>query len=200
MKAISRTLWILPRFTSRTFTLISTVSLSHFEKIPSLPHTYLPSHSIPSTLISFAIDLFFLLLLWIFSVSWVGAGCVGIGKGGLWAQSWCLMNEGCLWLLGKESSFNMSLERGQGRLYWSRVGRYVRDGVWQEETVGHRKEWWPWKTQIHRLPLGNTELSILCACECCTHIADADSSNECLRLCGCIFINTVLFVLCVHIF
>lgn len=50
------------------------------------------------------------------------------------------MNEGCLWLLGKESSFNMSLERGQGRLYWSRVGRYVRDGVWQEETVGHRKE------------------------------------------------------------
>lgn len=42
--------------------------------------------------------------------------------------------------MGEESSFNMSLERGPGRLYWSRVGRYVRDGVWQEETVGHRKE------------------------------------------------------------
>lgn len=60
-------------------------------------------------------------------------------KGGLHAHSWCLMNEGCLWLLGEESGFNMSLERGPGRLYWSRAGRYVRDGIWQEETVGHRK-------------------------------------------------------------
>lgn len=77
-----------------------------------------------------------------------------------------------------------------GRLYWSRVGRYVRDGVWQEETVGHRKEWWPWKT---RLPLGSTKLSISSACDYDAHIADAASSNDWLHVCVSICI-TVLFV------
>lgn len=195
-----RTLWIPSRFTSRTFTLlIFTVSLSHVEKLPSLPHTY---HRLPSTLPSLRYQLFyffffflFCFLLWIFLVSWVGAGCVGTWERGLWAHSWCLMNEGCLWLLGEESSFNMSLERGPGWLYWSRRGRYVRDGVWQEETVGHRKEWWPWKTQIHRPPLGNTKLSTPCAFECCAHIADAGISNEWQHLWGCMCINTVVFVL-----
>lgn len=50
------------------------------------------------------------------------------------------MNGGCLWLLGEESSFNMSLERGRGGSTGAREGRYVRDGVWQEETIGHREE------------------------------------------------------------
>lgn len=36
--------------------------------------------------------------------------------------------------------------------------------------------------QIHRPPLGNTKLSIWCVCECCTHIADAGGSNECLHV------------------
>lgn len=172
------TLWILSCFTSCTFTLlVFTVSLSHFEKRPFLPHT-LPHRSVPYTLPSL-----FLLFYYEFSVSLeLGRVVQGLGRGGLWAYSWSLMNGGCLWLLGEESSFNMSLERGPGRLYWSRVGRYVRDGVWQEETVGHRKEWWPWKTQIHRLPLGNKKLSKLCGCECRAHIADAGSTNDCLHL------------------
>lgn len=41
---------------------------------------------------------------------------MGIGEGGQRAHSRRLMNEGCLWLLGEESSFNMSLERRPGRL------------------------------------------------------------------------------------
>lgn len=39
-----------------------------------------------------------------------------------------------------------------------------------------------------------TKLSIPCACDYNTHIADAGSRNDC-RLCVCICINTALFVL-----
>ncbi len=140
-----RMLRVLSRFTSRTFTLlIFTVSLSHFEKLPSLPHTYSHTAAFPP-LFPLLLSTFFFFYFFIVNFPCL-LSCAGIGEGGLWAHSWCLMNGGCLWLLGEESSFNMSLERGPGRLYWSRVGRYVRDGVWQEETVGHRKEWWPQKT------------------------------------------------------
>lgn len=58
------------------------------------------------------------------------------------AHSRCLMNEGRLWRLGKESGFNMSAE-GRGATVERRVGGgggKVRDGVWQEGTVGHRQE------------------------------------------------------------
>lgn len=72
-------------------------------------------------------------------LSWGGV-CRDWGREGCELTHGALMNGGCLWLLREESSSNMSLERGPGRLYWSRVERYVRDGVWQEGTVGHRKE------------------------------------------------------------
>jgi len=128
--------------------------------------------------------------------SLVGDGCAGIEEGELWVHSQCLMNEGCLWLLGQESSFNMSSERRPGRLCWSRVGRYVRDSVWQGETVGHRQEWWPWRTRIHWLPLGNAKLSISCACDYTTHTVQIQAGIMtawilCVCVCVRTFINTL---------
>lgn len=35
--------------------------------------------------------------------------------------------------------------------------------------------------QVHRLPLGSTKLTKLCAWEYCTHPADAGSSNVCFK-------------------
>lgn len=153
-------------------------TLSQWKTTLSPTHTLTLLHGtrlqpLPSLAIGFF--LFFIVNFRCGSV-WSGAGCEGFGERGgvrLCAHSRCLMNEGCLWLLGEESSFNMSLESGPARLYWSRVGRCVRDGVWQEETVGHRKEWWPWKTQIHRLPPGNAEPSISRACERRAHMRAA---------------------------
>lgn len=115
------------------------------------------------------------------SLQLVKEGRAGMVEGGEFTH---LMNEGCRWLLGEESSFNMSLERGgSGRLYRSRVGRYVRDGVWQEETVGHWKEWWPWRTQIYSLHLGCTKCSILCACDCDTQTLSAVITG-CMSVCA----------------
>lgn len=68
-------------------------------------------------------------------------------EGWEWAHSCCLMNEGCLWLLGEESSFNVSPERGPGRLYWSGV----QSDMWgmvcgRRALLGTEKERWPWRT------------------------------------------------------
>lgn len=68
----------------------------------------------------FSID--FLTFYCIFYVSWVVCGlCRDLG--GLWAHSCFEMNEGCLWLQGEKSGFNMSLEGG----HWGSTGARWRD-------------------------------------------------------------------------
>lgn len=42
---------------------------------------------------------------------------MGTTEGWQQAHSGCLMNEGCLWLLEEESSFNVSSETGLGWLH-----------------------------------------------------------------------------------
>lgn len=56
--------------------------------------------------------------LWLMWVDWVGVGVQRMREKGC-ELTQCLMNEWCLWLLGEETSFNMSLE---GRFCWSRGG------------------------------------------------------------------------------
>lgn len=181
-----------PLFYRLTLSLWKTAILHPDTQTHTLPHHRLPILLLFSLLLLTCFKNFFYCECSV-SLELGRVECAGIRERGEFTHSawWMRGVPGC-W--ERRVALICHWREEPGRLYWSRVGRYVRDGVWQEETVGHRKEWWPWKTRIHRLPLGSTKLSILCACDYDTHIAVAVSSNDWLHLCLSIFIKTVLFV------
>lgn len=81
-----------------------TVSLSHFEKLPHLSRTAACLPPSPLGLLT-VFYIFFLYCEFRCLLSW-GAAVRGLRRDGSE-----LMNEGCLWLLGEESGFNLSVER-----------------------------------------------------------------------------------------